>query len=401
MSSPQNYLTRMAIFLVFVLAACGALAGVLRAAFLHNPYLNTLILGVAALGIVLIFRQVILLKSEAAWLESWRKERRLAPASNTRPLPPAPRRLAPIASLLAERRSRISLSPMALRSLLDGIALRLDESREIARYMTAVLIFLGLLGTFWGLIKTIGSIADVIAALDVGSGNAADVFANLKAGLSAPLSGMGTAFSSSLFGLAGSLVLGFLDLQAGQAQNRFYNELEETLSAQTRISSGNSPVGEGDASVPAYVQALLEQTAESLEGLQRIMGRGEESRTAANVANMQLNEKLSTLTDQMRAEQSLMIKLAESQMELKPVLARLADSGERREGALDDATRGHIRNIEVYLARMLEEMSQGRSQTVEEIRSEIKILSRTIAALPRDSMARDAMARDKTPPQVR
>lgn len=392
MSSPQNYLTRMAVFLLFVLAACVMLVGVLRAAFLHNPYLNTLILGVAVLGIVLIFRQVVLLKSEAAWLEAWRKERRLAPASNTRPLPPAPRRLTSIATLLAERRSRISLSPMALRSLLDGIALRLDESREIARYMTAVLIFLGLLGTFWGLIKTIGSIADVVAALDVGTGNMSDIFANLKAGLSAPLSGMGTAFSSSLFGLAGSLVLGFLDLQAGQAQNRFFNELEETLSTQTRISTGTGPsVSDGDTSVPAYVQALLEQTAESLEGLQRIMGRGEESRITANNASVQLNERLSMLTDQMRAEQTLMIKLAESQMEMKPVLTRLADGADRRDGAIDDATRGHIRNIEVYLARLLEEMSQGRNQTVEEIRSEIKILSRTIAALPRD----------KTPPPAR
>jgi hypothetical protein len=390
MSSPQNYLTRMAVFLLFVLASCVMLVGILRAAFLHNPSLNTLILGVAVLGIVLIFRQVVLLKSEAAWLEAWRKERRLAPsAGNTRPLPPAPRRLASIATLLADRRSRISLSPMALRSLLDGIALRLDESREIARYMTAVLIFLGLLGTFWGLIKTIGSIADVVAALDVGTGNMADIFANLKAGLSMPLSGMGTAFSSSLFGLAGSLVLGFLDLQAGQAQNRFFNELEETLASQTRISTGSGPsISEGETSVPAYVQALLEQTAESLEGLQRIMGRGEESRIAANNASVQLNERLSVLTDQMRAEQSLMIKLAESQLELKPVLARLADGNDRREGALDDATRGHIRNIEVYLARLLEEMSQGRNQTVEEIRSEIKILSRTIAALP---------PRDKTP----
>lgn len=383
MSSPQNYLTRMAVFLLFVLAAAGALSPVLRDAFLHNPYLNTLILGVCVLGIVLIFRQVVLLKSEAAWLEAWRKERRLAPnAGNTRPLPPAPRRLASIATLLAERRSRLSLSPMALRSLLDGIALRLDESREIARYMTAVLIFLGLLGTFWGLIQTIGSIAGVIAALDVGSGNLTEIFANLKQGLAAPLAGMGTAFSSSLFGLAGSLVLGFLDLQAGSAQNRFFNELEETLSSQTRISTGAGPsLSEGETSVPAYVQALLEQTAESLESLQRIMGRGEESRIAANNASVQLNERLSILTDQMRAEQTLMIKLAESQMELKPVLARLADAGERRDGALDDATRGHIRNIEVYLARLLEEMNQGRAQTVDEIRSEIKILSRTIAAM--------------------
>jgi hypothetical protein len=277
---------------------------------------------------------------------------------------------------------------VALRSLLDGIASRLDESRELARYLAGLLIFLGLLGTFWGLIKTIGAIADEIGTLQVGSGNLPEIFANLKAGLAGPLAGMGTAFSSSLFGLAGSLVLGFLDLQAGQAQNRFYNELEDTLSSLTRLSSAGPVSDTGETSVPAYVQALLEQTAESLENLQRIMARGEESRIAANSGTIQLNEKLSSLTDQMRTEQTLMVRLAENQMELKPVLMRLAETGRGPgEGSMDEQTRGHIRNIEVYLARMIEELARGRRETVDEVRSEIKILARTIAALPRETRA--------------
>lgn len=394
MSSPRLYLTRMAIFLALVLAAAAALFDVLRLAFLHNPALNSLILGVAVLGIFLIIHQVLLLQRETAWLDAWRKERRLGatPPSSTRPTQPPPRLLAPIASMLGERRSRVSLSPVALRSLLDGIASRLDESRELARYLAGLLIFLGLLGTFWGLIQTIAAIADVIGTLQIGSGNLPEIFANLKSGLAGPLAGMGTAFSSSLFGLAGSLVLGFLDLQAGQAQNRFYNELEDTLSSLTRLT-GAGPAGDaGETSVPAYVQALLEQTAESLENLQRIMARGEESRIAANSGSAQLNEKLSALTDQMRTEQTLMVRLAESQMELKPILVRLAEGGEKRSSGegMDEQTRGHIRNIEVYLARLVEETARGRRETTDEIRNEIKILARTIAALPRETRGGEA-----------
>ena len=404
MSSPRIYLTRMAVFLALVLAAAGGLFEVLRLAFLHNPALNSLILGVAVLGVILILRQVILLQRETSWLDAWRKERRVGatPPSSPRPSQPPPRLLAPLASMLGERRSRVSLSPVALRSLLDGIASRLDESRELARYMAGLLIFLGLLGTFWGLIQTIAAIADVIGTLQVGSGNLPEIFANLKSGLAGPLAGMGTAFSSSLFGLAGSLVLGFLDLQAGQAQNRFYNELEDTLASVTRLTGAGPTTESGETSVPAYVQALLEQTAESLENLQRIMARGEESRISANSNSGQLNEKLSALTDQMRTEQNLMVRLAESQMELKPVLVKLAEGGDKRGAGdgMDEQTRGHIRNIEVYLARLVEEMARGRRETTDEIRNEIKILARTIAALPRDSRSGDAPAATAVAPRA-
>ncbi len=194
------------------------------------------------------------------------------------------------------------------------------------------------------------------------------------------MTGMGTAFSSSLFGLAGSLVLGFLDLQAGQALNRFYNDLEEWLSSLTRLSSGALSGGEGDQSVPAYVQALLEQTAESLESLQRTLSRGEESRISANNTLMAVGEKMGTLSDHMRTEQALMMKLAESQLEMKPILARLAEGAVSTSGSLDEATRSHIRNLDVYMARLVEELGTGRDDIIQQIRSEIKLLARTIAA---------------------
>jgi hypothetical protein len=182
-----------------------------------------------------------------------------------------------------------------------------------------------------------------------------------------------------LFGLAGSLVLGFLDLQAGQAQNRFYNDLEEWLSTYTRLSSG--PFGDGsETSMPAYLHALLEQTADSLENLQRILVRSEESRSGANSTLAGLTDRLATLSEHMRAGQVLMVRLAENQMELKPSLERLAMVAENSLGQ-DDVLRTHLRNIEAYMARLAEDVAEGRAQSVQEIRGEIRLVARTIAAL--------------------
>jgi hypothetical protein len=270
---------------------------------------------------------------------------------------------------------------MAMRSVLDGIASRLDESREISRYATGLLIFLGLLGTFWGLLLTIGSVSAVISNMSVGGGDINALFNELKSGLSEPLRGMAIAFSSSMLGLAGALVLGFLDLQAGQAQNRFYTELEDWLASATRLSSG-ALGADGEGSMPAYVQALLEQSAENMEELQRTLSRNEEGRAQGTAALMQLTERLAVQADQMRAAQVLMSRMAEAQAQLQPILARLADSS--ADGALDAASRAHIRNLELYLARILEEMTQGRMQATSEIRNEIKVLARTIAAIAED-----------------
>lgn len=379
MTPPVQYLWRMLGFLAAVLAVAALLGPGLVDAFGANPMLNGLILGVLLIGVVWNLRQVLMLRPEVTWLEHFRAPKLGAPAQ------PAPQLLGPMASMISARRSdRLSLSAPAMRSVLDGISSRLDESRELSRYMTGLLIFLGLLGTFWGLLLTISSVSEVIAGMSVGSGDLNQLFNQLKIGLAQPLRGMGTAFSSSMLGLAGALVLGFLDLTAGQAQNRFYNELEEWLAGLTRLSSGVlGPDAEGGGSVPAYVQALLEQTAENLEGLQRILTRGEEGRAHTGQAMLTLTERLTTLTDQMRASQSLMLRVAEQQAQLGPVLSRLADA--QSVPAIDDAVRSHLRNSEVYLARLVDEVAQGRLQATAEIRSEIKLVARTIAALAEEA----------------
>jgi hypothetical protein len=243
--------------------------------------------------------------------------------------------------------------------------------------MTGLLIFLGLLGTFWGLLQTIASVSDVIGGMSVGSGDINQLFEQLKGGLARPLRGMGTAFSASMFGLAGALVLGFLDLTAGQAQNRFFNELEEWLAGLTRLSSGVLG-GDGEASVPVYVQALLEQTAENMENLQHILARGEDGRVQANQAILSLTEKIGTLSDSLRANQQLMLRVAEGQAALGPALQRMADH--RGDGG-DDAARAHLRNIELYLQRLLGDLEQGRAATTTELRNDIRVLTRTVAAL--------------------
>ena len=373
MTRPQRFLTRMILFLLAVLAVTAVLLSTISGAFLANPALNGLIIGVLLIGIVYVFRQVLSLRPEVAWIETFRQNQ--PGLSVQRP----PVLLAPMAAMLGERTGRMTLSAMSLRSLLDSISSRLDESRDISRYLIGLLIFLGLLGTFWGLLQTVAAVGATIGNLSVKSGDFVTLFDTLQEGLEAPLSGMGTAFSSSLFGLAGSLVLGFLDLQASQAQNRFYNDLEEWLSTYTRLSSGG--IGEGEQSVPAYVQALLEQTADTLGELQRTMARGEDSRSAANATLLTLAEKLATLSDQMRAEQSLMARLAEGQIEMKPVLQRLASSAEQSQGGLDEASRNHLRNLDVYVMRLLEETAEGRNQVVQELRNEIRLLARTIAAV--------------------
>ncbi len=374
MTRPQIFLTRMTVFLGIVVVLAGVLFTMLERAFMANPPLNGLILGVLVLGIAYIFRQVLRLYPEVRWIEMFRRNQ---PGLSVQA---PPRLLSPMATMLGERTGRLTLSALSMRTLLDGISSRLDESRDISRYLIGLLIFLGLLGTFWGLLQTIFSVGAVVQNLSVGEGDVATVFEDLKSGLQAPLTGMGTAFSSSLFGLAGSLVLGFLDLQASQAQNRFYNDLEEWLSSLTRLTSGIG-VGDGGQSVPAYVNALLEPTADSLENLQRTLARGEESRLLADHRLMDLTEKLATLTDQMRAEQALLVKLAEGQLDMKPVLQRLTEITGDSQSAVDEATRIHIRNIDVGLMRLLEETVSGRTQNVNDLRREIKLLARTIAAI--------------------
>lgn len=375
MTRPSGYLVRMLVFLVAVGGVAALLSPVLLTAFFNNPVLNSLILSILLLGIFWNLNQVIRLRPEVTWLETYQTSRsRLAAL-------PSPKLLAPMASMLAMREGQnrgdsrhITLSATAMRSLLDGLSSRLDESRELSRYMTSLLIFLGLLGTFWGLLKTISSVSDVIAGMSLGGGEMAAMFDQLKSGLVRPLAGMGTAFSASMYGLAGALVLGFLDLTAGQAQNRFFNELEEWLAGLTRLSSG--ALAEGDGSVPVYVQALLEQTAENMEGLQQVLMRDEENRIQTNQAMVTLNDRLGALADTMRANQHLMLRIAETQTALGPALHRLSEA----QGG-DDASRSYLRSIESAMQRLVSETEQGRARSTAELRNDLRLLTRTVAAL--------------------
>ena len=371
MSHPSQYLMRMTIFVIAIAALAGALSPELYPYFMGNPVVNGVIVGILVAGTIYVFHQVIQLAGSARWL---------ARASRGQASGKPSRLLGPLARMMGEGRGRLALSAGALRTLLDSVGSRLEETRETSRYLIGLLIFLGLLGTFYGLLETVQSVKGVIGGLSAGAGDPVRAFADLKARLETPLGGMSTAFSASLFGLAGSLVLGFLDLQAGLAQNRFFNELEEWLTAQTRLDVAPAAFAAGDASAPAYIQALLEQTADTLDSLQRILSRGEESRISANTSIVGLTERLAALTDQMHAEQNLMLKLAEQQLEMKPVLQRLAETG-APSNALGDEARAHLRAIEVQLGRLVEDVSHGRGETVQEIRSEIRLVARTIAAL--------------------
>jgi hypothetical protein len=323
-SRPIGALVWMSIFLVVLTALAAVVFDSLKAAFANNPAFNGLIVGVLFIGVLITFRQVIDLFRERAWIEDFRRK------DPERPTTTSPRLLAPMARMLGRREGgQFSLSAMSLRSLLDSIHSRLDESRDLARYLIGLLIFLGLLGTFWGLLATIGDVGQVIGGLDVAGGEeSAAIFERLKRGLEGPLAGMGIAFSSSLFGLAGSLILGFLDLQAGHSQNRFFNELEEWLSGATRLSSG-SLAGDGDAGVPAYVQALLEQTADSLDRLQRSMADQANQRSDLERQLTTLNHNLGDLARGMGSGQ-LNDELRDEFRLLNRTLARaLSERGEK------------------------------------------------------------------------
>ena len=373
MTNPAQTLVRMIGFLIIVGIIAGFLYAPLVDAFLANPALNGMILAALLIGILFALRQVVRLRPEVAWIESFRRQQ---PGLS---MIDAPRLLAPIAAMIGERRDeRMSLSTLSLRSLLDSLATRLDESRDLSRYLIGLLIFLGLLGTFWGLLTTVGAVAQVIGNLSIESGNLVDVFANLKAGLESPLAGMATAFSSSLFGLAGSLILGFLDLQLGQVQNRFYNELEEWLSSLTRLSSGGSVLADGEVSATAYQQALLEQTGESLDKLQRIMSRNEDERRQSASNMVQLSERIARVADLLEVQNASLADIATSQSEVARTVARLGDMPSQTR---DEVSRTHLRNIEALLTRQVDDSGEARVQAVEEIRQEIRLLARTIAAL--------------------
>jgi hypothetical protein len=314
LSSPRIFLVRMLVFLVLCALVGVVLYKQIVTAFFANPGLNALIGMVLLIGTILSFRQVIRLYPEVSWVNNFRI------ADPGLAIDRRPKLLAPMAAILGgERTGRMSISQQTMRHLLDSIATRLDEARDISRYMTGLLVFLGLLGTFWGLIETVGSVGKVIDGLKVG-GDAGALFDTLKEGLAAPLGGMGISFSSSLFGLAGSLILGFLDLQSSQAQNRFYTDLEDWLASTVREYSG-----EGATGVSGELQHAMEKLRAVVEE-----GGGSRSTTAA-MAN--LAEAIQGLVAHMRTEQQMIREWADGQgeqnREIKKLLERIARQPEK------------------------------------------------------------------------
>jgi hypothetical protein len=304
LSSPRIFLVRMVVFLVLCALVAIVLYKQIILAFFANPGLNALIGAVLLIGIILTFRQVIRLYPEVAWVNNFRV------ADPGLALTRYPTLLAPMAVILGgERTGRMSITQQTMRHLLDSIATRLDEARDISRYMTGLLVFLGLLGTFWGLIETVGSVGKVIDGLKVG-GDAGALFDTLKEGLAAPLGGMGISFSSSLFGLAGSLILGFLDLQSSQAQNRFYTDLEDWLATTVReYAREGQPAG-------ADLSGAIERLRAAVED-----GSGRHTATAMG----NLAEAIQGLVAHMRTEQQMIREWADGQGEQNREIKRLLE----------------------------------------------------------------------------
>jgi hypothetical protein len=307
LSSPRIFLFRMLVFVVLVGLIAFLLHKQIEVAFMANPGLNALILGVEVIGVILSLRQVLRLYPEITWVNNFR----LADPGLALERPPV--LLAPMAAILGSRMGRMAISAQMMRGILDSIATRLDEARDISRYMTGLLVFLGLLGTFWGLIETVSSVGGVIQGLKA-NGDAGSIFDSLRDGLAAPLSGMGISFSSSLFGLAGSLVLGFLDLQSSQAQNRFYTELEDWLST-TVYDHAVEPIAAvgGVAEVRTAMERLREAVNEA------------GGSKAASAAMSNLAEAIQGLVHHMRTEQQMIRDWVDSQAEQQREIKRLLE----------------------------------------------------------------------------
>lgn len=330
MTDPRIYLIRMLIILAISGLIIAALFEPLRAAFAGNPYLNGVIITTAFIGVAFIFRQTLRLAPEARWLSEIQKTNKISRSG------PKPVLLATVHAMLSDSSDEGHLSALSLRSVLDGVAARLDEGREISRYLIGLLVFLGLLGTFWGLLQTIGSVSAVVSSLDIVNSDFDGMMSQLRSGLDAPLSGMSTAFSSSLFGLGGSLILGFLDLQLGQAMGRFFNEVEDWLSAFARYNDLNAQTGTGS---PALAQGLSEEGARALLKLAHQMERSEADRATQTQQIIQMNATLSMLAEQMSDDRRLRDQLAALNSHIQSLGQQIIEDGSVRDQMLQTELR--------------------------------------------------------------
>lgn len=367
-SQPIRQITFMMIVLALVAAGLYLGFAQISAIFWSNPYLNGVIFGVFVLGVLSCFGQVYQLVNSVQWIEGFAHDgeghagRRVAPSL-----------LAALATLLRSRGARMQLSSSSGRSILESVGQRIDEDREITRYIGNTLIFLGLLGTFYGLATTVPALVETIRSLNPADGeNGADIFARLQAGLESQLGGMGTAFSSSLLGLAGSLVVGLLELFASHGQNRFYRELEEWLSTITRVGFSTGDEGGSDTGMLA---SFVDHLAEQMDAMQTLFVRSEESRAHVDERISQLVhavESMAHTAGQGSKDRDVLLRIAEGQ---ETLIKKIGDGGM---DGIDAESRMRLRSIDVQLLRILEEMSAGRQETVGDLRNDIAGLTRAI-----------------------
>jgi hypothetical protein len=379
-SQPVRQIVMMLVVLILVGVGAHLTYGRILPIFIANPWLNGLILAVFILGVLTCFFQVAQLVRSVSWIEGFAADR---PGHE---ITIAPRLLAPLAALLRSRgpRSR-NISASSARSIQDSVAARIDEARDITRYLTSLLIFLGLLGTFYGLATTVPAVVDTIRALapqDGESGMA--VFDKLMTGLERQLGGMGTAFSSSLLGLAGSLVVGLLELFASHGQNRFYRELEEWLTSFTRLSFA---AGDGEGGLDqGTVAGVLDHMADQVDTMQRLLERTDAGRAAVNDRLEGLVGAVEGLTRQLQGEvgtAALLSRIAEGQERIATLLDR--PEGPREDIGPDAESRMRLRSIDMQLLRLLEEVAAGRQESMADLRGDLAQLTRAVRALARQA----------------
>lgn len=383
-TQPVRQITLMLVVLVLVSMGAYVVFPSVSPVFLANPWLNGFIALVFIFGILACFWQVAQLFQSVYWIEGFVAE---TPGHE---FVKAPRLLAPLAALLRSRGRQMQISASSSRSIQDSVATRIDEARDITRYIVNLLIFLGLLGTFYGLATTVPAIVDTIRGLAPKAGeDGMQVFARLMSGLEAQLGGMGVAFSSSLLGLAGSLVVGLLELFSSHGQNRFYRQLEEWLSSITRLGYAG---GDGEEqSDTAMIAALMDQMTRQMDELTQIYLDSDAGRAEVDQRFGDLALSIDRMTARMDANGSVndaLMRVAQGQDRLSEVLEGQADQG----GGIDAESRMRLRSIDVQLLRLLEELAAGRQESTNELRQDLKQLIRAVRG---QGAAQVASASDK------
>ena len=381
-TQPVRQITMMLIVLAVVAAGLYFGRDTIWSIVTANIYLNVVIISVFLLGVLACFRQVVQLDASVQWIEAFADD----PAR--REGAKVPSLLAPLATLLASRGARMQLSSTSSRSILDSVGQRIDEDREITRYLSNVLIFLGLLGTFYGLATTVPALVETIRGLNPAEGESGtEVFGRLQVGLEAQLGGMGTAFSSSLLGLAGSLVVGLLELFATHGQNRFYRELEEWLSRITRV--GFASGDEGSSPETSMMASVVDHLAEQIEGLEKMFTKSDAARASVDTKLANLAEAMTkvavrleesdanaAIVDMAVGQQMVIDNLESTRVGIDALVSKM-DTNDGGEG-MDAESRMRLRSIDVQMLRLLEEMSAGRQETMGELRQDMAAVVRAI-----------------------